>query len=51
MLDRREFLASSIVTFTGSGLVAWLGSPIAATAKSSTDKDTVKRASVRSRSN
>src|ERR1700694_6042043 len=41
MLNRRRFLASSIVTFTGTGLIAWLGSPIAAKAKSA-DKDTVK---------
>jgi|ERR1700680_2464353 len=41
MLNRRRFLASSIVTFTGTGLIAWIGSPIAAKAKSA-DKDTVK---------
>ena len=42
MLNRRSFLANSVATITGTSLVAWLGSPIAAMAKSSADKDTVK---------
>ncbi len=42
MLNRRSFLVNSLVTFTGTSLIAWLGSPAAANAKSSTDKDTVK---------
>ena len=42
MLNRRSFLARPVVTFTGTGLIAWLGRPINAKAKSSADKDTVK---------
>ena len=42
MLNRRSFLASSLVTFAGTSLITWLGSPMTAKAKSSADKDTVK---------
>src|SRR5271169_1918196 len=42
MLNRRRFLTSSVVALTGTSLVAWLGRPIGAEAKSSADKDTVK---------
>ncbi len=41
MLNRRKFLANSLLSFAGTGLVAWLGSPVAK-AKSSADKDTVR---------
>ena len=42
MLNRRIFLANSVVAVTGAGLVAWLKSPILAVAKTDPDaKDTV----------
>jgi peptide-methionine (R)-S-oxide reductase len=41
MLNRRSFLAGSVVTLTGASLMAWLGRPITAVAKTSANKDTV----------
>ena len=44
MLNRRRFLANSVVAITGASLAAWLTEPVPAFAKSKSpdDKDTVK---------